>query len=177
MLWQHLFWIFGHPEVYILILPSFGIISDVIPTFSRKPLFGYPIVVYAGILIGFIGWGVWSHHMFTVGLGLHRRRVLRGQHHDHRHPDRVLRSSIGWRRCGAAALRFNDRHAVRHRGGGGVRRGRVERGHARRGRADRSPAARLVLRSGPFPLRDRGRRAHGAVLGESTTGSRRSPAE
>jgi cytochrome c oxidase subunit 1 len=69
VLWQHLFWIFGHPEVYILVLPAFGVISDVIPTFSRKPLFGYPVVVYAGVLIGFIGWGVWSHHMFTSGLG------------------------------------------------------------------------------------------------------------
>ncbi len=69
VLWQHLFWIFGHPEVYILVLPAFGVISDVIPAFSRKPLFGYPVVVYAGVLIGFIGWGVWSHHMFTAGLG------------------------------------------------------------------------------------------------------------
>jgi cytochrome c oxidase subunit I len=69
VLWQHLFWLFGHPEVYILVLPAFGVISDVIPTFSRKPLFGYPVVVYAGVLIGFIGWGVWSHHMFTSGLG------------------------------------------------------------------------------------------------------------
>ena len=69
VLWQHLFWIFGHPEVYILVLPSFGIMSEIVATFSRKPLFGYPVVVYAGILIGFIGWGVWSHHMFTTGLG------------------------------------------------------------------------------------------------------------
>ena len=69
MLWQHLFWIFGHPEVYILILPSFGIVSEVLPVFSRKPLFGYKFVVFSGAAIGFIGWGVWAHHMFASGLG------------------------------------------------------------------------------------------------------------
>ena len=69
LLWQHLFWIFGHPEVYILILPAMGIVSEVLPTFSRKPLFGAPVVIYSGIMIGFLGFGVWSHHMFSVGMG------------------------------------------------------------------------------------------------------------
>jgi cytochrome c oxidase subunit I len=69
VLWQHMFWLFGHPEVYILILPAMGIVSEVLPTFSRKPLFGYAAVVFSGIAIGFMGWGVWSHHMFTSGLG------------------------------------------------------------------------------------------------------------
>jgi cytochrome c oxidase subunit I len=69
VLWQHLFWLFGHPEVYILILPAMGIVSEVLPTFARKPLFGYPVVVFSGIAIGFMGWGVWAHHMFAVGLG------------------------------------------------------------------------------------------------------------
>jgi len=69
ILWQHLFWIFGHPEVYIIILPAFGVISEVIPTFSRKPLFGYPVVILSAIFIGFMGFAVWTHHMFTTGLG------------------------------------------------------------------------------------------------------------
>ena len=68
VIWMHFFWIFGHPEVYILVLPAFGILSEVIPVFSRKPIFGYNIMVAATIAIGFISLSVWAHHMFTVGM-------------------------------------------------------------------------------------------------------------
>jgi cytochrome c oxidase subunit 1/cytochrome c oxidase subunit I+III len=68
LLWQHLFWIFGHPEVYIIILPAFGIATAIIPTFTRRRMVAFPMVAVAEILVAFIGFGVWAHHMFAVGL-------------------------------------------------------------------------------------------------------------
>jgi len=69
IMWQHLFWTFGHPEVYILALPAFGIASEVIPVFSRKPIFGYEFVAASTVAIALLSFGVWAHHMFAVGLG------------------------------------------------------------------------------------------------------------
>ena len=68
VIWMHFFWIFGHPEVYVLIIPAFAFISEMVPVFSRKPIFGYPIMVAATVAIGFISMSVWAHHMFTVGM-------------------------------------------------------------------------------------------------------------
>ena len=68
VIWMHFFWIFGHPEVYVLVIPAFAVASEIIPVFSRKAIFGYPVMVAATLCIGFIGMSVWAHHMFTVGM-------------------------------------------------------------------------------------------------------------
>src|SRR5205814_5728001 len=69
VIWMHFFWIFGHPEVYVLVLPAFAFASEIISVFSRKPIFGYSVMVAATVAIGFISMSVWAHHMFTVGMG------------------------------------------------------------------------------------------------------------
>src|SRR5271157_3356046 len=67
-IWMHFFWIFGHPEVYVLIIPCFAFVSEIVPVFSRKPIFGYPVMVGATVSIGFVSMTVWAHHMFTIGM-------------------------------------------------------------------------------------------------------------
>ncbi len=87
VLWQHMFWFFGHPEVYIMVLPAMGILSEVIPVFSRKPIFGYKAVAFSTIGIAFASMLVWAHHMFTIGMPTYLQALLRGHLARRRHPD------------------------------------------------------------------------------------------
>lgn len=101
VLWQHLFWFFGHPEVYILVLPAFGFVSEILPVFSRKAIFGYSLMVAATVGIGFIALGVWAHHMFVVGMGPVLDSFFAASTFLISVP-MASRSSIGWERCGEA---------------------------------------------------------------------------
>ncbi len=83
VLWMHFFWIFGHPEVYVLVIPAFAFVSEIVPVFSRKPIFGYPVMVAATVCIGFVSLSVWAHHMFTVGMNSYGKQFLH-DHHDGR---------------------------------------------------------------------------------------------
>ncbi len=102
LLCQHLFWFFGHPEVYIMILPAMGLVSEILPVFARKPLFGYRAMVFSIVAIGFLGFIVWGHHMFVSGMNLVLRRRSRSRRWSSRCP-RPSRCSTGWARSGRAA--------------------------------------------------------------------------
>ena len=109
VIWMHFFWIFGHPEVYVLVLPAFAFVTEIIPVFSRKAIFGYSVMVAATVAIGFISLGVWAHHMFTVGMTSYAQRVLRGFRRCRSPFRRGSRFSTGWRPCGAARSAFGRR--------------------------------------------------------------------
>ena len=100
VMWMHFFWIFGHPEVYVLVIPAFAFASEIIPVFSRKAIFGYPVMVAATVGIGFISMSVWAHHMFTVGMSSSAQHVLcavdDGHCRSHRNQDlQLARHHVG----------------------------------------------------------------------------------
>ena len=156
VMFQHIFWFFGHPEVYILILPAFGIVSMIIPTFARKPLFGYSSMVYATASIAFLSFIVWAHHMFTVGMPLSGELFFMFTHHADRSAD--WREGVQLDRHDVARLDdVRNTDVVR----GGLRDLVFDRrllGPDARDRAGRFPVSRYLFRGGALPLRAGARR-------------------
>ena len=101
-MYQHVFWFYSHPAVYIMMLPGFGIISEILSVKARKPIFGYRMMAFSLLAIVLLGFTVWAHHMFVSRHAAVDPRPDDGHHGDHRGADRASRSSPGWRRCGAA---------------------------------------------------------------------------
>ena len=152
LLWQHLFWLFGHPEVYILILPAFGIVSEIIPVFSRKPLFGYPFMVFSGIAIGFMGWGVWAHHMFASGYRPDVGGRVLAVDDVHRGADRREDLQLAGHHVGRQAVVHDGDEILGWAGRDVHRRWIVRRDPC--GVAVRPPADGHLLHRRPLPLRD-----------------------
>jgi cytochrome c oxidase subunit 1 len=160
-MYQHIFWFFGHPEVYIMILPAFGIFSEIIPTFSRKRLFGYTSMVYATASIAILSFIVWAHHMFTTGMPVTGAAVLHVRDDADRgaHGVKIFnwiatmwQGSLTFETPMLFAVGFIFVFTI----------GRLHRPDPGRGAA-RHPAARHLLRGGALPLRAGGRLAVRAV--------------
>ena len=151
VMFQHIFWFFGHPEVYIMILPGFGIVSQIVPTFARKPLFGYSSMVYATASIAILSFIVWAHHMFTVGMPASAQLFFMYATMLIAVPDR--REGVQLDRDHVEGLDdLRDADAVRVRLHLRVLDGRLHRPRAR-DHAGGHPAAGHLLRGGAFPLR------------------------
>ena len=172
LLWQHLFWFFGHPEVYIIFLPAAGLVSMIVPTMARTPLVGYQLIVVALIATGFFSFGLWVHHMFTTGIPALSLALLLGRQHGgrdpFRHPGLFLdRDDRGGRRrlrittASLFVLGFLFIFTL-----GGLTGVMVAHG------AVRLPGARHLLRRRAFPLRAGRRNGLSAVRRPSTTGRR-----